>query len=708
MKATFPFKPSLQYRLSRHPYMVLGIILIGCLAPFADKAIQTDDALFVWAGQWIQKHPTDFFGGTINWWGSAIPTWEANMNPPQMSYFLAGVASLFGWNEIPLHLACLLPAFAAAAGIYALSKMWTEKPLLATVIAIITPAFLVSSTTLMCDMLMLSFWIWALVWYERALGNESSRWEFALAGALAGLAVLAKYSAVMLLPLMAVWGVLRVRKLGWWLLGLAVPMLFIACYEELTARLYGHGLLSVAGDYAHTSSYGYPGGWTARGIISLAFAGGSLLPVLFFAAWLWPWKTWVTGGALISAGILGVFWLGRDPGLIHTWMNQSIWNDWGFRLQVAFFLLAGVHLAVLAVVEYRQRRDLVTLYLLVWIAGMFIFAGVLNWTVNVRSFLPAVPAAVILTVRRMERLSGGVPIASWFLAPMLPAAAIAFGLVIADYKTANLARTVAKQFAARFQTPGHQLWFNGHEGFQYYMEKFGARPIDSERSVLEPGDIVAVSWSSGICMPLPAGSVGLVFVMSADSHAWWNLAGDNKYGLAGFYDADWGPVPFTIGETEQNYLVTKIYAPVSYPLKPGIAQEGNMAPTPDEARQLKLAEQFENQGKTEDAAQCYREALEANPDCIEALNRLARILSLTGGPTHPNGGEAVRLAMKAATLSKWRQPLIIETLSTAFAEDNQYSNAVTMAQAANQLAILTGRPDIAVHALKLMNTYSGH
>jgi hypothetical protein len=31
-----------------------------------------------------------------------------------------------------------------------------------------------------------------------------------------------------------------------------------------------------------------------------------------------------------------------------------------------------------------------------------------------------------------------------------------------------------------------------------------------------------------------------------------------------------------------------------------------------------------------------------------------------------------------------------------------------MAQAANQLAMLTGRPDIAAHALKLESTYLSH
>ena len=94
--------------------------------------------------------------------------------------------------------------------------MWCERPLLATVVAIFTPAFLVSSSTLMCDVLMLTFWIWALVFWERALGNGQCRWQFIGAGVLAGLAVLTKYSAVTLLPLLPLMSLLRTRKLGWW------------------------------------------------------------------------------------------------------------------------------------------------------------------------------------------------------------------------------------------------------------------------------------------------------------------------------------------------------------------------------------------------------------------------------------------------------------------------------------------------------------
>jgi len=166
------------------------------------------------------------------------------------------------------------------------------------VVAIFTPAFLVCSTTLTCDVLMLSFWIWALVCWERGLASsEQSWWRFAGAGVLAGLAVLTKYSAVTLLPLLLILSILRTRRLGWWLLGLAVPLAMVLGYEWLTARMYGRGLLFAAAGNVQTSGLEFPGGWKAKGVIGLAFAGGSLLPLLFYAPWLWR------GRALLAMGV---------------------------------------------------------------------------------------------------------------------------------------------------------------------------------------------------------------------------------------------------------------------------------------------------------------------------------------------------------------------------------------------------------------------
>ena len=715
--------------ISEHPFVVIGIILVACLGPFVNKAIETDDALFVWTAEWIQKHPLDFFGCMVNWWASAVPMWVANWNPPLMSYFLAGVASLFGWHEIVLHLACLAVALSAAAGIYSLAKMWCERPLLATVVAIFTPAFLVSSTTLMCDVLMLTFWIWAVVLWERALTcSEQRRWQFVGAGALAGLAVLTKYSAVTLLPLLPVLAVLRTRKLGWWLAGLAVPLMMVAGFEWITAGMYGRGLLSAASYHAQTFRFGFPGGWKARGIIGLAFAGGSLLPLLFFAPWLWRWRTLLTGSVTIFAILPGMFWLGGDLGLIHPWENPEVMKHWDFRLQVVLLTAGGLHLLLLTAVETWQRRNIISLTLGLWIASGLFFAMVLNWTVSARSFLPIVPAAVILLVRRLGAIRRNAAADGWLLWPLVPSAAIALGLVMADYELANSARTTAEQITAKYKSAVHQMWFEGHEGFQYYMERLGGLPVDVERSLLLPGDIVVVSWLSGNYVVLPPGSVEPVEIFAPRPYSWLNLKAGYAHSAAGFYTSDWGPVPFALGGLPpQACFVARVSSRVQFKSQPANPQEVKTGGVPsfprtfascpagdqpvfpegpEAIKQMQLACQLEKDGKIEEAIQHYQKMLAVDSNNPVALNNLAWILAAAGKPELRDGNKAVQLAMRAVKLTGGRKPIFIGTLAAAFAEAGQFSKAVNAADVAHDLAQLTGQQDVAKKNEELLTLYS--
>lgn len=343
--------------------------------------------------------------------------------------------------------------------------------MLATVIAIFTPAFLVSSTTLMCDVPMLAFWVWAVAIFARALETERC-WWFALAGLLAALAILTKYSAVMLLPLLAAMGVLKKRKLGWWLIAAAVPVIILALYEWLTARLYGHGLISAAGRYAQSTRFGFPGGATARAMIALAFAGGSLLPVFFLGPWLWRRRTWSIGGTAILAGLIVVFAV-HNPGLIHPWMDMSAWDDWRFRLEFALLMMAGLQVILIAAIDLWQRRDADSTVLFLWIIGVLIFAGILNWAINARSFLPTVPVAAILAVRRLETVDRKSNLPVSLIAPIGLAICVALSLVIADYQAANATRSFAIRIGTQYAAVGHQLWIEGHGGFQYLPAAIG-------------------------------------------------------------------------------------------------------------------------------------------------------------------------------------------------------------------------------------------
>jgi hypothetical protein len=710
--------------ISAHPRVVIGILLVVCLGPFIDKAIHTDDVLFVWTGQWLQKHPADFFGFKVNWWVSALPMSATNYNPPLLSYLLAGVASLFGWNEIVLHLACLGVAFLAASGIYALAQRWCGQPLLATLIAIFTPAFLVSSSTLMCDVPMLGFWVWALVLWDRALTDDKQDWRrYAGAGALAGLAMLTKYSTITLLPLLVLLSLLRTRKAGWWLLGLAIPVLMLAGYEWITARMYRQGLFSAAVHYANTRHVEFPGGWRASLIIDLAFAGGSLLPLLFFAPWLWRWRQWLMGGIVLFGGLLVLFRLWDNVGLNSS--APDLLKNWNFLLQTVLFAAAGVYLVLFTGAEIRRRRDTVTVLLALWIAGIIYFATILNWTVNVRSFLPLVPAAAILLVRRMEAFRGKYMTAGWLLWPLIPAAAISLCLVATDYQLANSFRTIAEKIMAKYKTSGGTIWFEGHGAFQYYMEKLGGRPIDVEQSLLQPGDMVVVP-EIGILTPLPSGSVGWVEHLQSAPISLMNVMGGSASGTAGFYGANVGPVPFILGNLPaQNYYVVKVFSRVQFnsqPVNPKEVQAGavplfqgfssinennlNFQMGPEAARETQLAHQLESQGRVEEAIQHYRNALNADGNNPVTLNNLAWILATAVKPGLRDGKEAVLLATRAVGLTEYRYPLFIGTLAAAYAQAGRFQDAVNTACVAEALALVTGQNDVLAANARLLARYA--
>ncbi len=84
----------------------------------------------------------------------------------------------------------------------AMHEVMKNPPLAAIVahlyLAILTPVFLVSSTNLMCDTLMLAFWVWALLLRVRGLGGEERAALLLAASLLVALCALTKYYGICL------------------------------------------------------------------------------------------------------------------------------------------------------------------------------------------------------------------------------------------------------------------------------------------------------------------------------------------------------------------------------------------------------------------------------------------------------------------------------------------------------------------------------
>ena len=110
----------------------------------------------------------------------------------------------------------------------------------------------------------------------------------------------------------------------------------------------------------------------------------------------------LAGGALAAIALIFV-WVdsGRRVGGKQAFdALQAHWVLVGGQL--ALFIAGGLFTVALAVTDYWKSRSPDSLLLGLWVFGTFVFASLLNWTVNARSVLPLIPAAGILIVRRLE------------------------------------------------------------------------------------------------------------------------------------------------------------------------------------------------------------------------------------------------------------------------------------------------------------------
>jgi hypothetical protein len=302
-----------------------------------------------------------------------------------------------------------------------------------------------------------------------------------------------------------------------------------------------------------------PQDWTYffdRIFCGLAFAGGGVASVCFFAPLLWSRRTWVAWGGILFALTLGALVL--KGSLFKLLLTLDGHVRWLVVLQATFYIMAGLHLLALACGELYQRRDAVSALLFCWIVGTFAFVMFFNWTINGRTLLPMVPAIAILVARRLEHHPAASQAGAAVYLPLVPALCLALAVTWADYALANTQRQAAATITRKLQTDDKTIWFQGHWGFQYYMEQSGAKAVDIDHPTQRPGDFLVV----------PKGNTNLYAVdRSYTLLDIYRLSSSRGLGTmhrpplgAGFYAAQWGPLPFAFGRVpdEEYWLYRKL------------------------------------------------------------------------------------------------------------------------------------------------------
>ena len=104
---------------------------------------------------------------------------------------------------------------------------------------------------------------------------------------------------------------------------------------------------------------------------------------------------------------------------------------------------------------------------------------------------------------------------------------------------------------------------------------------------------------------------------------------------------------------------------------------------PDFANALyNLANALAFQGEVDEAMTFYRRALAVQPDSPEPLAELAWLLAAHPDPARRDPLEAVTLAERAASVTSYRQPGVLDVLAAAYAAAGQFDRAVTTAETA--------------------------
>ncbi len=530
-------------------FLILTAVTLACLCPFLGKAFYIDDPLFIWSARHILSEPWNFYNFTVNWNGFEQPMAAVTQNPPLDSYYLALVGWLFGWSEIALHAGFLLPALALVLGTYRLARSFCAHPLAAALITATAPAFLLSGTSVMCDTMMLAYWVWSLAFWMEGLA-ENRPVKLCLSAFLIASCALTKYFGIALVPMVLAYSLMERRKIGPWLACLLIPVIILACYEWWTHQLYGRG--SVLDALAYVRRQQAAGGDPMRILSALAFSGGLIIILLPLAPLLWGKRALAAGTAALV--LFGLFVVAlKKVGKVPTLEGGRA--NWLFVAQFSLFVAAGAGLILLAAAELFRRKTAAAALLFFWVAGTLGYAVDACWTVSGRYLLPMLPAVSILLVRRLElrqvlhernRLGP-------LLGPLAVSLAVALMVAWADFEQAGSARAAASHLQQQVRGVSSTIWFEGHWGFQYYMEQLDARPINGKDIHFSPNDAIIVPKGNTYLVGLPRTGLAPWFEYDAVASTW--LTTMNGASGAGFYSDAWGPLPFVFCKVPAEHYV---------------------------------------------------------------------------------------------------------------------------------------------------------
>jgi hypothetical protein len=142
--------------------------------------------------------------------------------------------------------------------------------------------------------------------------------------------------------------------------------------------------------------------------------------------------------------------------------------------------------------------------------------------------------------------------------PLVVSAIISVFIAWGDTAFANSERNFAHFIQRRTQNQAGNIFFEGHWGFQYYMQLFGAHPVEYDKFSFRTGELLLIPENTTSTFPIPPQFIANQRILQVDPHV---HSATMALG-AGFYSSVWGPLPFSFGVVPpESYLVINLKQP---------------------------------------------------------------------------------------------------------------------------------------------------
>lgn len=410
--------------------VVLFVLLLR--VPFLHQAVQGDDPYYLYAAQYAQIDPAHPGHVWYVFQGERV-TMQGHPHPPGNAWVLAALLAIVGdIKEVPFHTAYVTFSLIAGLAALSLAKRFCTRPLLATLLFLAMPAFVVNGNSFETDIPFLAFWLLAAACFIRAVDGSSLRWLGTSVLAMATAAMIA-FQSVVLVPILGlyVWEKRRDWRPAWIAL-LAVPFTLAAWqgYERLVSDRLPAEVLS-----GYFKSHGLQTAdkkWK-NAVAMVVHLGWMVFPALSLA-WFKPLLTYIPP-------VVGIATLG--------------WS-------------------------LRHWRD----FLARWVLIFFGVAVVLFYAGSARYLLPLALPLTILITRALEKRP------AILVALIVLQSVLGILLAAVNYDHWDGYRRVVTQWSKDWE--GKRVWMNAELGLRFYAEAAGALPLERGQAV-RPGDIVITS-----------------------------------------------------------------------------------------------------------------------------------------------------------------------------------------------------------------------